>query len=61
MVNAARVLFSNPDNQAAQEHFDLLKKQWTDNMDRLRSLVDEAVDSAALIRAEGQLTEIYLS
>ncbi|XP_035828646.1 vinculin [Aplysia californica] len=52
VINAARVLFSNPNNQAAVEHFDLLKKQWSDNMDRLRSLVDEAVDSEALIRAE---------
>ncbi|XP_059177880.1 vinculin-like [Physella acuta] len=52
VINAARVLFSNPNNQAAVEHFDLLKKQWSDNMDRLRGLVDEAVDSAALIRAE---------
>ncbi|KAH9513752.1 hypothetical protein Btru_042006, partial [Bulinus truncatus] len=52
VVNAARVLFSNPNNQAAVEHFDLLKKQWSDNMDRLRNLVDEAVDSEALIRAE---------
>lgn len=52
IVNAARVLFTNPNNQAAIEHFELLKKQWTDNMERLRGLVDEAVDTAALIRAE---------
>ncbi|BFZ04162.1 hypothetical protein BsWGS_07200 [Bradybaena similaris] len=52
VINAARVLFSNPNNQAAQEHFDLLRKQWSDNMDRLRLLVDEAVDSEALIRAQ---------
>ncbi|XP_070200657.1 vinculin-like isoform X4 [Littorina saxatilis] len=52
IVNAARVLFANPNNQAAIEHFELLKKQWTDNMERLRGLVDEAVDTAALIRAE---------
>ena len=53
IVNAARVLFTNPNNQAAVEHFELLKKQWTDNMERLRGLVDEAVDTAAFIRAEG--------
>ncbi|XP_076450557.1 vinculin-like isoform X8 [Babylonia areolata] len=52
IVNAARVLFTNPNNQAALEHFELLKKQWTDNMERLRGLVDEAVDTTALIRAE---------
>lgn len=49
---AARIVFNNPDNQAAVEHFELLKKQWSDNMERLRGLVDEAVDTTALIKAE---------
>ena len=47
-------MFNNPDNQAAVEHFELLKKQWSDNMERLRGLVDEAVDTTALIKAEGR-------
>ena len=47
-------MFNNPDNQAAVEHFELLKKQWSDNMERLRGLVDEAVDTTALINAEGK-------
>ena len=51
---AARIVFNNPDNQAAVEHFELLKKQWSDNMERLRGLVDEAVDTTALIKAEGR-------
>ena len=53
IVNAARVLFANPNHPAALEHFELLKKQWTDGMERLRGLVDEAVDTAAFIKAEG--------
>ncbi|XP_071116142.1 vinculin-like isoform X4 [Haliotis cracherodii] len=52
VINAARVVFQNPNNPAAQEHYDLLKKHWTDNMERLRALVDEAVDTTALIKAE---------
>ncbi|RUS74720.1 hypothetical protein EGW08_017516, partial [Elysia chlorotica] len=52
VINAARVVFANPDNTAAIEHFDLLKKQWADNMDNLRGLMDEAVDSRALIHAQ---------
>ncbi|XP_045177292.1 vinculin-like isoform X9 [Mercenaria mercenaria] len=52
VTTAARIVFSNPDNQAAVEHFELLKKQWSDNMERMRNLVDEAVDSTALIKAE---------
>ena len=55
VTTAARIVFNNPDNQAAIEHFDLLKKQWSDNMERLRGLVDEAMDSTALIKAEGRV------
>ena len=43
----------NPGNQASQEHFELLKKQWLDNMEKLRDLVDEATDTAAFIKAQG--------
>ena len=55
VTTAAKIVFQDPTNQAAQEHFDLMKKRWMDNMERLRGLVDEAVDSSALIKAEGQL------
>jgi vinculin len=53
VTTAAKIVFQDPTNQAAQEHFDLMKKRWMDNMERLRGLVDEAVDSSALIKAEG--------
>ncbi|XP_062603621.1 vinculin-like, partial [Saccostrea cucullata] len=52
LTTAAKIVFQDPTNQAAQEHFDLMKKRWMDNMERLRGLVDEAVDSSALIKAE---------
>lgn len=51
VVNAARIVLINPENQAAVDHFDLLKKQWTENLERLRTLVDEATDTEAFIRA----------
>jgi hypothetical protein len=47
-------LFANPNNQAAIEHFDQMKNRWTGNVERLRALVDEAVDTPALIKAEGR-------
>jgi len=46
----------NPSNQASVEHFELLKKQWLENAEKLRSLVDEAIDTAAFIRANGKFT-----
>ncbi|XP_013410992.1 vinculin-like [Lingula anatina] len=51
VIQAAKVVLLNPQNQAAQENFDLMKKQWTDNMEKLRGLVDEATDTVALIKA----------
>ena len=54
VAKAARIVLADPSNQASQEHFELLKKQWMDNMERLRGLVDEAVDTAAFIKATGR-------
>ncbi|XP_064603655.1 vinculin-like isoform X2 [Liolophura sinensis] len=51
VVNAAKIVLMNPNNQATMEHFELLKKQWMDNIERLRGLVDEATDTAAFIKA----------
>lgn len=53
VVKAARILLNAPGNQAASEHFELLKAQWTENIEKLRSLVDEATDTASFIRACG--------
>ena len=54
VVKAARIVLNAPGNSAAAEHFELLKNQWTENIEKLRSLVDEAVDTAAFIRACGK-------
>lgn len=56
VVKAARIVLMNPSNQASVEHFELLKKQWLENAEKLRSLVDEAIDTAAFIRANGMLS-----
>ncbi|CAH1270147.1 VCL [Branchiostoma lanceolatum] len=49
--HAGKILLDNPDNQAASEHFELLKREWMNNMDKLTSLVDDAVDTVAFIKA----------
>lgn len=59
VITAARVLFANPNNQAAVEHFDQMKSRWAGNVERLRALVDEAVDTPALINAEGNVLYNY--
>ena len=52
-MKAARIVLMNPSKQESVEHFELLKKQWLENAEKLRSLVDEAIDTAAFIRANG--------
>uniref|UniRef100_A0A8D0CMT7 Vinculin n=1 Tax=Scleropages formosus TaxID=113540 RepID=A0A8D0CMT7_SCLFO len=51
VVSAARILLRNPGNQAAYEHFDTMKNQWIDNMEKMTGLVDEAIDTKSLLDA----------
>ncbi|KAM8851466.1 vinculin-like isoform 6-T6 [Synchiropus picturatus] len=51
VTSAARILLKNPGNRAAYEHFDTMKNQWIDNVERLTGLVDEAIDTKSLLDA----------
>ena len=51
LVNAGRIRFTHPDNKAADEHFENLRKQYADLVQRMRGQVDEAVDTVAFIKA----------
>lgn len=35
MVSAARILLRNPGNQAAFHHFETMKNQWIDNVEKM--------------------------
>lgn len=35
VVSAARILLRNPGNQAAHEHFETMKNQWIDNVEKM--------------------------
>lgn len=35
VVSAARILLRNPGNQAAYEHFETMKNQWIDNVEKM--------------------------
>lgn len=39
-----------PNNQAAAEHFENLKSQYSDSIGRVRNLCDEAIDSSQFIQ-----------
>ncbi|KAK1333791.1 hypothetical protein QTO34_006178 [Cnephaeus nilssonii] len=38
-------------NQAAYEHFETMKNQWIDNVEKMTGLVDEAIDTKSLLDA----------
>ncbi len=37
VTSAARILLKNPGNQAAYEHFETMKNQWIDNIEKMTS------------------------
>uniref|UniRef100_A0A3B1K6W7 Vinculin n=1 Tax=Astyanax mexicanus TaxID=7994 RepID=A0A3B1K6W7_ASTMX len=51
VVSAARIMLKNPGNQAAHEHFETMKNQWIDNVEKMTTLVDEAIDTKSLLDA----------
>ncbi|XP_010897798.2 vinculin b isoform X1 [Esox lucius] len=51
VVSAARILLRNPGNQAAYEHFETMKNQWIDNVEKMTGLVDQAIDTKSLLDA----------
>ncbi|XP_017486928.1 PREDICTED: vinculin-like [Rhagoletis zephyria] len=51
LISAGRIRFTHPDNKSADEHFENLKSQYQDNIEKLRSMVDESVDSVNFVNS----------
>lgn len=51
LVNAGRIRMTYPTNKAADEHFENLRQQYAETIQRARSLCDEATDGAEFVRA----------
>ncbi|XP_043265580.1 vinculin isoform X6 [Colletes gigas] len=50
LINAGRIRMTYPDSKAADEHFENLRQQFAETMQRARALCDEATDSGDFIR-----------
>ena len=51
-------MLQQPSNAPAKEHFELLKEEWTQAVDKLTATLDGAADAGKLVRAlESQMTE----
>lgn len=51
LINAGRIRLNHPDNRNADEHFHNLRNQYADCLQRMRNLVDEAIDTNDFIQA----------
>ena len=60
LVKGGRIRFDYPDNKAADEHFENLRKEYADSLQRMRNLVDEAIDTIAFIQASGILKSLII-
>ncbi|VDP09801.1 unnamed protein product [Soboliphyme baturini] len=56
VINAGKIRFHYPDNQSADEHFENLRREFADALQRLRVLVDDAVDRGDFIKA----SDVYI-
>lgn len=51
VINAGKVRFHNPNNQAADDHFENIRREFADALARLRGLVDVAIDTGDFIKS----------
>jgi vinculin len=51
LISAGQIRFNHPDNNSAHENFMHMRDQYESTIIRLRNLIDEAIDSAAFVRA----------
>ena len=49
LVSAGRIRMVYPDNRAADEHFENLRAQYADGVNRIRALCDEATDPRSFV------------
>lgn len=51
LVNAGRIRMAYPESKAAHEHFENLRAQYADSVQRVRSLCDTTIDPCEFIKA----------
>lgn len=61
LVAAGRIRMTYPTNKAADEHFENLRRQYAESIQKVRDLADEATDSAAFIKASEDLIKKHTS
>lgn len=47
VTSAARILLKNPGNQAAYEHFETMKNQWIDNIEKMTGMENFCISNVS--------------
>ncbi len=50
---ASKMVFDNPDSEAAREHYQLIKEDYQRQVEKLTKLVDSGVDPVMFLAASG--------
>uniref|UniRef100_A0A914R9Z5 Vinculin n=3 Tax=Ascarididae TaxID=6250 RepID=A0A914R9Z5_PAREQ len=58
IINAGKIRLHN-DSDSANQHFENLRREFADALARLRSHVDDAIDTAEFVRASEQAMRRY--
>uniref|UniRef100_A0A915HIY4 Vinculin n=1 Tax=Romanomermis culicivorax TaxID=13658 RepID=A0A915HIY4_ROMCU len=51
IINAGKIRLHHPTSKSADEHFENLRRQFADALQRLRALVDEAINAGDFVKA----------
>ena len=54
VLKAGEILLNNPHNEATHGVFDIMQAQWLDHVEKLREIIQAALDPVQFIRACGK-------
>ena len=54
VIKAGCILLNNPNNEATHGVFEIMQAQWLDHAEKLRDIIETALDPTQYIRACGQ-------
>lgn len=56
---ASKMVFENPDSEAAREHYQLIKEDYQRQVEKLTKLVDSGVDPVMFLAASGTYLHLH--
>lgn len=60
VVNAGKIRMHYPTSKSADEHFENLRREFADGLQKLRALVDDAINTSNFIKATGNYLVTFI-